>query len=155
MIFAPWDEAKRYLHNPALLRQLPKIDALLHDAKDGEHTLDGSDIFVKVLSYETKCDDFITESHRAYIDIQIVTHGVEGIEVMLPSALHIRRPYEPADDCTFYEQTPFNTGTRINLVPGWFGLFFPHDAHKTQIALNNSPSPLRKIVVKVHEKFFP
>jgi YhcH/YjgK/YiaL family protein len=154
MIFAPITEWRCYLQHPDLIASMPEIERLISSGKEGEAPVLGSDIFVKVLKYETKTGDFVTESHRVYRDIQIVTHGVEGIEVMSPEVLEISRPYQAADDCVFYAPTPAGSGTRITLVPGWFALFHPHDAHKTQIAGHEGPAQIRKIVVKVHEKFF-
>ena len=33
-------------------------------------------------------------------------------------------------------------------------VFFPQDAHTTQIAIENRPEFINKIVIKAHEKFF-
>jgi biofilm protein TabA len=67
------------------------------------------------------------ESHRRYIDIQVTVKGHEEIgwrpvfECHAPSA-----PFDEQRDIQFYEDLP---NTWLAVPPGYFAIFFPHDAH--------------------------
>lgn len=57
---------------------------------NGNYPLRKDDIFFKVLRYETKESGCITESHRKFIDIQLVLSGVELIEIYDGSKLLVQ-----------------------------------------------------------------
>ncbi|MFN8711028.1 MAG: YhcH/YjgK/YiaL family protein [Planctomyces sp.] len=46
---------------------------------------------------------------------------------------------------TLYE----GDGNMITVPAGWFTVFFPEDGHKPCAAVNDRPSPVRKVVVKI------
>lgn len=114
------------------------------------------DLFIKKVSYNTKIDDFITESHRKYVDIQIVLNGGEEILISSLNSLEVQSDYNEETDCTFYSsnQVIQKSHTHIKLLPGNMAVFFPQDAHTTQIAIHNKPEFINKLVIKAHEKFF-
>jgi biofilm protein TabA len=67
------------------------------------------------------------ESHRRYIDIQVTIEGHEEIgwrpvpECRAPTAA-----FDEPGDIQFYEDIP---DTWLAVPPGYFAIFFPHDAH--------------------------
>lgn len=67
------------------------------------------------------------ESHRRYIDIQVTLEGDEEIgwrpvsECYGPTAA-----FDEQLDIQFYEDVPH---TWLAVPPGYFAIFFPHDAH--------------------------
>ena len=132
-----------------------KLDQLLAEAPPcGEYPLDGYDVFFKVLSYETKSSDWITESHRKYVDIQIVTEGSEGIRLYEKDKLDVVAAYKDDNDCEFYKLPDSDlVNSKVILRPGHMGIFFPQDVHMTQIAPAQTQT-IKKVVIKVNEKYF-
>jgi YhcH/YjgK/YiaL family protein len=121
---------------------------------DGEYPVIGTDIFCKILTYDTKDSDWITESHLEYTDIQIIIKGEEQINIFPSGLLDVKNPYDSSIDCIFYNLPEFRPLTSIYLTPGIMGVFYPQDAHTTQIAPNGLPQNIRKVVFKVHQRFF-
>jgi YhcH/YjgK/YiaL family protein len=138
-----------------LLSELKKaISSLAENQPDGNYPLQKDDIFFKVLRYETKESDWITESHQKYIDIQLVLSGVELIKIYDRSKLVVLEDYNSETDNIFYNTDDNLAVSEIKLMPGFFCLFFPDDVHQTQIADHKGSQLITKLVFKVHEKFF-
>ncbi len=99
-------------------------------------------------SYET--DDpgsKLFEAHRRFIDIQVVLSGSETLYWAPLSSLQVRGEYSEEKDISFHDGP---VGVAVPLVPGWFTVLFPEDAHKpgcTQIGAG--PAQVRKLVIKV------
>lgn len=111
------------------------------------------DFYFKVMSYETKLESDITESHKKEIDIQILLSGKEGFKIFSEESVEITQIYDEQTDCQFYN--PINTPiTEINLIPGYMAVFFPDDIHNPQYAVNGNIEKLKKIVIKIDEKLF-
>ncbi len=124
------------------------------DTLDGEYSLIKDQLFCKVLTYDTKDHDWITESHREYTDIQILLRGAEVINLFESNSLDIKDDYNPKIDCTFYNLPTKKPTVSMLLVPGVMGIFHPQDAHTTQIAPDNQIENIRKVVFKVHKSLF-
>lgn len=120
----------------------------------GDYPIRGTEIFIKILHYDTKSSDFITESHLEYVDLQIVYDGQEIIRVFETEDLEVKTPYRSDSDCQFYSIRNTSPIAVLTLTPGKAALFFPHDAHETQIAVDLIPRTIKKAVVKIHVKFF-
>lgn len=112
-----------------------------------------NDYYFKVMSYDTKLDADIIESHRNEVDIQILFSGAEHIKIYNEEAVTIKQPYEKESDCQFYNANK-NPIAQIDLVPSYMAIFFPDDIHHPQFAVNNKISNLKKIVIKINEKLF-
>lgn len=110
----------------------------------------GDDVLVIVASYTTLLPDaYIWESHRKYIDIQILLRGEEHIGVTpLDDALMIVTPYDQAKDAEFYAKDTRPSAT-LHMRPGAFAIFFPHDAHGPNQAIGGKPTSVTKAVLKV------
>jgi biofilm protein TabA len=130
------------------------LQSRIADDVPGEYPIRGNDIFVKILHYETKSEDFITESHREYVDMQIVYSGSEIIRIFDVPSLTIKDIYNPDTDCQFYHVRSAEPNAVLTLTPGKAALFFPYDVHETQIAPELLPKNIKKAVVKIHVKFF-
>lgn len=109
--------------------------------------------YFKVMSYDTKLDSAIIESHRKEVDVQILLSGHENIKIYNSSAVAITEEYDSESDCQFYKNidSPISD---INLEPGYMAIFFPDDIHHPQFAVNNTIETLKKIVIKIDEKLF-
>ena len=94
----------------------------------------------------------VLESHRSFVDIQVVLAGQEIIEVWPTTELKEKSPYNRDKDVVLY-QIPDSSFLRLVLQPGYFAVFFPQDAHMPQIAIAEA-APLRKLVIKVSVALF-
>lgn len=97
--------------------------------------------------YRTKSPaDVKWESHRAYIDIQVVVAGEEHMEVADVSTLRVSEDLTPGKDVLFYHPSP--RASLLKTVGGQGAVFFPIDAHRPSMAID-TPVLVRKTVVKV------
>jgi biofilm protein TabA len=86
------------------------------------------------------------ESHRRYIDVQVVVAGEELMEVTETSGLELAEDLTPGKDLLFYR--PWGPGSRLRMAAGGVAVFFPEDAHRPSLAFG-APLLVRKVVVKV------
>jgi YhcH/YjgK/YiaL family protein len=148
MIFDTLDNRKRYERlGFRIERGLAFLAATDWNAiEDGRHAVEGDEIFVLIMSYETEPEEKRSfEAHRKYIDIQYL---VSGRELICWAPLE---ELEPAGEYSVEKDIVFLSGAqraRLLLKPGTFALFFPQDAHRPNCAWNK-PERTRKAVVKV------
>lgn len=108
----------------------------------------GGGVFALEQAYLSKPDtpDARWESHRRYIDVQVVVAGEELMEVTGTAGLAVAEDLTPGKDLIFYR--PWGPGSRLRVAAGGVAVFFPDDAHRPSLAFG-SPAPVRKVVVKV------
>lgn len=108
----------------------------------------GSGVFVVEQVYESKlrADGFF-ESHRTYIDVQVVIEGEELMEVADASRMTVRQPYNSDRDLIVYEDSTDTSLLRV--FAGQAALFFPVDVHMPSLRIRSAPVLVRKAVVKV------
>ncbi len=101
-------------------------------------------LIASVMDVEGKTgEDASLESHRRYIDIQMVVGGTETMGWSpLERCIHESVAYNSEKDIAFYSDEP-SALVRVN--PGEFVVFFPADAHAPCIG----EGTIRKVVVKV------
>lgn len=115
----------------------------------GKYEIDGKEIFALVQNYDSKLkENSVFEGHENYIDIQFVIEGREMLGVIEVSKADVKIEYNPEKDVTFYHES--ENASYLIANSGDFCIFYPHDIHSPGVAFNNSPSNVRKIVVKVH-----
>lgn len=85
------------------------------------------------------------ESHRQYIDVQVVVVGEEIQEVVDIAKLAIDVPYNPERDLIKYRD--FKDTSLLSARDGLVGIYFPADGHISRAS--SSPVLVRKTVVKV------
>ncbi|MBE7711120.1 MAG: DUF386 domain-containing protein [Cyanobacteria bacterium SIG31] len=117
----------------------------LEKLADGRYEIDEDKVFASIQTYETK-DDANYESHRNYIDIQYMINGCEKIGVTDLSNCKTCIEYDAERDLEFYNITTPEEYLRLNA--GEFLIFYPHDAHKPSITLDEKAT-VKKVVVKV------
>lgn len=111
----------------------------------GKHQLDGDNLFAMVQEYMTKTPDkAFWEAHRRYIDVQYIVSGIEAMGWAPIQQMSVVKEYDHEKEYTMLN----GSGQFINMTPGNFVIFFPHDAHMGGIAIAQ-PSDVRKIVLKV------
>lgn len=115
----------------------------------GEHEIMGRRIYVQVLDLTTKPkDECPLESHRRYIDIQCLARGEEKIGFAVDDGRAVVEESKlPGRDIIFYKSVPHEGF--IDMAPGTYAVFFPHDIHRPAVQYSDKPCPIRKIVVKV------
>lgn len=145
---AAFDSALRYVED--LLRPDSAIRARVAAIADGESAKTdlGDGIFVIEQAYVTKlrADGFF-ESHRKYIDVQVIVEGEELMEVVDASAITERQPYNPDRDLIVYEDS--SRASLLRLYAGQLAVFFPSDVHMPTLRIGPTPVFVRKAVVKV------
>jgi biofilm protein TabA len=125
------------------------------EMEDEKYLIQGDDLFAGVNSYQTKPRDIAKlETHRKYVDIQVLLSGEEIIEVFEKQGLTVSSPYNPEKDAEFYH-VPAKPCATITLKPGQFAVFFPEDAHMPSVMTGSSPQPVKKVVIKVAVELLP
>jgi YhcH/YjgK/YiaL family protein len=111
----------------------------------GRHAVDGEAVFVLVSDYETRrAEETFWEAHRRHVDVQYVHRGVEQIGVG-DLATFQADPYDEAKDLLVAHG---GAGRQVEVGPGGFTIFFPHDVHMPGLIAGTVQS-VRKLVVKV------
>ena len=117
----------------------------LKNMPDGRYEINDN-IYANVQSYMTK-DDAPYEAHRSYIDIQYMIEGEELAGVTDYKNCTTTEKYDSDKDCEFLK---CNTKESFySIKTNEFFIFFPHDAHKPALKINEN-KPVKKVVVKVH-----
>ncbi|MGD9201414.1 MAG: YhcH/YjgK/YiaL family protein [Chitinispirillia bacterium] len=118
----------------------------LSQLKDGRVKIDGDKVFAKISSYDTvHSSKKLYESHRCYIDLQLILKGRETIFYTQADNLSESKSYNPDQDITFYHG---ENETALNLAPQHFAVFFPHDAHKP-CCFWDRKTDVKKLVIKM------
>lgn len=117
------------------------------NAPEGIIKVEGDAIFASVQGYKTKAPDLCKfETHRKYIDIQLILDGAEDIGWAPREGLVVSEEYDSKTDLMFYKCP--DTYTLLNVLPGSFALFRPHDAHMPQMKAAGVDF-VHKVVMKI------
>lgn len=110
------------------------------------HELPGGAYAVE-MAYLTKsrAEGFF-ETHRRYVDVQVVVTGAEVMELAAATELGVTQPYDEAKD--FTKHTVAGAPSVLRVGPGHAAVFWPEDAHMPGLAVGQ-PALVRKTVVKV------
>jgi YhcH/YjgK/YiaL family protein len=108
----------------------------------------GEGVFALEQAYSSKLRaEGRLESHRQYIDVQVLLAGEEFIEIAEISGLKVSEDLTPAKDVIFYHDRQATTPLRL-VGLGATAVFFPPDGHMGGLAIT-APALVRKIVIKV------
>ncbi len=123
----------------------------------GKTAIEGDDIYISMAEYSTKsAEKAVLESHRNYIDIQLMVVGEEwmGYAKCTPDLPVLDGGYNSEKDVVFYPKSvmpfwaPGAESPQKRLVKaGEFCIFTPEDVHASQIFATES-AYAKKIVVK-------
>ena len=112
---------------------------------DGRHNINGDALFVLVQRYRSKTiEQGRWESHRKYIDLQVVVTGEERIGY-ISSDLLTAEPYDAEKDLIWLSGAG---GQWIHMPAGHFMIMWPGDAHMPGISAAK-PADVLKAVVKI------
>ncbi len=127
-----WDAAFTFLKDQNLDEILP-----------GKYPILGEQVFASVTEAPSKNKEEVKwESHKNYIDLQYIIKGKEMIGVADTSKATITKPYTV--DVINYDAE----GTYYITEPGKLFLFFPNDAHRPVIKVDEY-DVVKKIVIKI------
>ena len=116
----------------------------LEKASTEKTLLDDESLFVTKFHLETvPFEQTFFEAHKKYLDIQVVTQGMERVDIAHPDGLTLT---EHKDD--FYGYTG-QADQSVILKPGYFLVVFPGDAHRLRIPVRQSGEAFTRVVFKV------
>ncbi|EKE03596.1 MAG: hypothetical protein ACD_20C00178G0005 [uncultured bacterium] len=130
------------------------LKSLNKETSEGDYPIKGSEIFARVMSYETHSKDHsVFEAHCDFIDIQVVLTGAEGIAWHPVKNLVVRDEYNSDNDVVFFA-SPSKDYAKTDVYPGVFVVLFPYDAHMPQLKVDGMPDRVKKVVVKVKTSLY-
>lgn len=100
----------------------------------------------QVYSAKPRTDVFL-ESHRKYIDVQVIVAGAERMEVIDIARLTESQAYLEERDLIKYTDT--TATSHLRMVSGSVAIFFPSDGHLSTLLPETGSVLVRKSVVKV------
>lgn len=149
MIIGRLDNWSDHLSGPVWARAFEFIRSLDADSPDAETAIAGSDMFARVMSYETRTTDRgVLEAHREYIDIQSAIVNCERIDWFPAKGLTVKTPYDATNDVEFFER-PGAALAHADIHPGTFAVLYPEDAHMPQLVVGEKPCTVKKVVIKI------
>ena len=113
----------------------------------GRYDVD-DELYYMVQEYETKYPDQARyEAHEKYVDIQYIVKGVERMEFAETSKLKVTEKYNPEKDVKFLEEPKVIDSSIVE--EGDYRIFYPEDAHRPGLCVNNTPAKVKKILAKI------
>lgn len=147
MIFGNINHEKTYSNldeNILTCFEYAKKNSLV-DFEKGSYSIDGDDIFVNIVGYETcEKEDRFWEAHRKYIDIHLLLEGNEKIALNFIENLE-QKEYEEKGDFLALDGNP---NSYVELKKGDFLVCYPEDAHMTALKVNEKED-VKKAIFKV------
>lgn len=139
------NKSEYYGIHPELDKALDYLtDEFLTNVSTEKTLLDGENLFVTKFHLETvPFEETFYESHKQYLDIQIVTQGMERVDIAHPDGLTLT---ENKGD--FYGYTG-ESDQSVILKPGFFLVVFPGDAHRLKIAAGKPGEAFTRVVFKI------
>ena len=124
------------------------------DTELGKHVLIEGLIYANVQEYTPKAEaEAVAEYHNEFVDLQTLLAGTENIYYCPIDDLKEKTPYDAEADYGLYEFEAAKS-TACKLEPGNFAILFPGEGHAPCIACGDEPSPVRKVVLKLHKSLF-
>jgi YhcH/YjgK/YiaL family protein len=115
----------------------------------GRYEIEGDRVLAMVSIYDTKpATECFYETHRKYIDVQMLVAGREYILSRDSASLNVKTVYSEDNDIEFQEDAPGEV-QRAFLAPGIVVFLFPEDAHMPCLRIGEKAERVRKVVVKV------
>jgi YhcH/YjgK/YiaL family protein len=116
---------------------------------DGKYELDDKQLYAVVQRYETAPKEAKKwEAHRVYADIQYIVSGTEQIFYAPTPTLQTSVPYNDTKDVELFAPDSVKNASSLIIPGGFFGVFFPQDAHQPGCFVNQ-PEQILKVVIKV------
>lgn len=147
MIYDTIENMKTYRDIPVLRKAIDFIETHdLSELEPGRHEIEGDRIFIEIQEYVTKNpEDARVETHKSYIDLQIMLKGAETIGYA--GLTDCGEPIEahPEKDVWFYNAEVQSFVMR----DGMCMILFPQDGHQPQVRYKYNQK-VHKAVIKIH-----
>lgn len=103
--------------------------------------------FYKVIEYITTGEpEKLYESHRRFVDIQLLISGEEMLQVIDIDRMLIAQHYDVDKDCILYNPIANMSGTILR--PGSIMILYPRDGHRS-MSISDKGCMVKKIVGKI------
>ncbi|MGE5861998.1 MAG: YhcH/YjgK/YiaL family protein [Ignavibacteria bacterium] len=133
-------------HIKSIGRYLDKNNIKLLDS--GKYPIENEAAYLLIQNYTTNNEsDKKWESHRKYIDIQLVLSGFEYIGCCPAKSLIPIEDYNESKDIIFYNEIK-DGFSRLYIQADTFAVFSPGEAHKPGCHISE-PSAVKKAVFKI------
>lgn len=113
--------------------------------ENGCHEIDGKRLFVNIVRYTTTTEnERFWEAHRQYLDLHLMLHGTEQIDLNFIANLE-QKDYRENDDFLPLEG---EKNSSVILRDNDFLICFPNDGHRTAIQVT-APESIKKAIFKI------
>lgn len=117
----------------------------LLDFEKGSYKIDGNNIFVNIVEYETiDVENRFWEAHKNYLDLHLMLDGKEQIDVNFIGNME-EKEFVEKDDFLPLEG---DKNGHVILEKDDFLICYPNDAHRTAVKVNN-PKKIKKAIFKI------
>ena len=117
----------------------------LFSYEKGSHEIEGDQLFVNIVEYETTLpENRFWEAHRKYLDVHVMLHGEEQIDLNFISNL-AEKEFVEQDDFLPLEGEP---NSHVELRNNDFLVCYPGDGHRTAVQADE-PCKIKKAIFKV------
>ncbi len=151
MLFGQYNSPQTYktfLTHPIWNTAFAWIQANAHTLQDGEHAIQGRDMYANTQSMTTvPMSDGFYEVHREYIDIHFCLSGGEAIAYAPLGDLEEKELNTEKDYQLF---SPTKIYSLCILQPNFFAIFFPEELHMPKLN-NGINQEVKKVVIKIHK----
>lgn len=114
----------------------------------GSHEIDGERLFVNIVEYTTtSAKDRFWEAHRQYLDLHLMLHGTEQIDLNFIQNMELEEFVEKDD----FLPMDGEKNSSVVLRDGDFLICYPSDGHRTAVAVDE-PEQIKKAIFKVRIK---
>ena len=118
----------------------------LKNLESGKHVINEW-LYINVQEYMTKnISDCKYESHKKYVDIQMMINGIEALETSDVDKLELETEYNEESDVMFWKRK--NNQMRTVITDKSYVILYPQNAHMPCIAVDK-PVKVKKLVAKV------
>ena len=113
----------------------------------GRYDVD-DELYYMVQEYETKYPEQARyEAHKKYVDIQYIVKGIERMEFADTAKLKVSEKYDAEKDVVFLEEPKVIDACLVEA--GDYRIFYPEDAHRPGLCVDNTPGKVKKILAKI------
>ena len=111
----------------------------------GSHEIDGDRLFVNIVEYATTTPvERFWEAHKNYLDVHVMIHGTEQIDLNFIQNMDVKGFVEKDD----FLPMEGEKNSSVILRDGDFLICYPGDGHRTAVAVDG-PEQIKKAIFKV------